>query len=262
MRHMLTQRLARPLPAVLAAVQFLTILPVPRSAYAPERTLAGSLAYFPLAGALVGALVGGADLLARGLLPAFAADVLAVVLLAVVSGALHLDGLADTSDGLFAPARSREERLAIMRDSRIGAFGVLALILLLLAKIAAIGQLDPQVRVAAFVCAGAASRWAIVFCYWAHDYARSERTLSAQLKRGASGRRLVLASLLAVGAAALLGPAGPATLAVVALAAAGLAWWIASRLGGVTGDTCGAVCEVSELLALLAIPSMIALLGQ
>src|SRR3990172_3011497 len=110
----------------LAALEFLTVLRVRRrDAAFDEAAFAASQAYYPLVGLLIGAIAGGAWLALDWALPSPPAAALAVVVLAALSGGLHLDGLADSADGLFGGG-DRERRLAIMRDSRTGSFGALA----------------------------------------------------------------------------------------------------------------------------------------
>jgi len=139
------------------ALGFLTILPTPSFAAA---TLGRSLAYFPLVGALLGALVAAFDLVAAAVLPRAVASVLDIAAFAVLSGGLHLDGLADTADGLFAPG-DRAARLAVMRDSRAGAFAAAAVTLVLLLETVALSAIAVPLRSFALVAAGALSRWAM-----------------------------------------------------------------------------------------------------
>ncbi len=210
---------------------------------------------FPLAGAILGAIGGLAYALAIALhLPPPLAALWALVVEIGVSGGLHEDGLADSADALGAEA-SRERRLEILRDSRIGAFGALALILALgirAVAIAAIGRVGAVL--AALVVAGAASRAAMIGVSFLLTPARREG-LGAGLGRlppVASAAGVGIAALLAL---ALLGPGGALGVALAAafalLVVAGIA---ARRLGGYTGDIYGAVaalatCTVLSLLA-------------
>lgn len=223
--------------------------------------LSRSLAYFPLIGALLGALLGGVDLLAREWLSPRAADALLLALLALATGALHLDGLADSADGLLAPGRDRAARLAIMRDAGIGAFGVLALLGVLLLKLAALDALPDAARGAALATSLALGRWAIVAAYACHRYARGDEGPSAQLKRGATHGSVGVATLTTLAASLLLGPAGPALCLAVGAAALVATRAMALRPGGVTGDVCGAACELAETFALLLAPVAVAAAG-
>ena len=112
----------------LIAFQFLTIVPLPLTVRCEEEDLGRSMTFFPWVGLAIGALLAGTDFLLAPLLPRAVADLLLVVLNSAVTGGLHLDGLSDVCDGLAARG-SRERFLAVMKDSRIGAVGAVALML-------------------------------------------------------------------------------------------------------------------------------------
>jgi adenosylcobinamide-GDP ribazoletransferase len=237
--------------AVVAAVSFLTRLPLGRRFTLDEADVARGALLFPLVGAGVGAAVGGAALLFHSALPALPAAVLALALGAVLTGGLHLDGLADTADALGAD--SRKGALRIMRDPGIGAFGATALGLDLLLKAAAIAALLPHGRlVLVLLVAGALSRAIAPPLALALPYARSGpgpgRVLSGRLSSLSAIGSLVLGAGLG---AVLLGGRGAiivgAGFALAALLAVGFRRW----LGGITGDTLGAAIELTETLALL-----------
>lgn len=248
---------ALPFPSVvplLFAIQFLTVLPVPVPSRANATEFSRSVAYFPLVGGLLGVLLVGGDVLLQAVFVPPVAHALLLALLVAITGALHLDGVADTCDGLLAPGRSPSERLAIMRDTHIGAFGMLGLVVILLTKWAALGALPAEGRAAALMSAPAIGRWAIVYAYAAHRYARPEPSPSAALKLGATGGAMAISTASAALVCLSLGVSGLALFVAVAVVTIALTRSIASRLGGVTGDTCGAACEVSETLALLLAP--------
>ena len=123
----------------LAAIQFLTILPLPGGVNPGERVLGGSLPFFPVVGLLIGAAVALADWGLGRIFPIGVTSVFTVILLIAVSGGLHIDGLADTADGFFS-ARPRERILAIMKDSRTGPMGVAAIVCVVALKIALIAS--------------------------------------------------------------------------------------------------------------------------
>ncbi len=236
--------------APLAAVAFLTRIPLGRWAELGPDDVGRGTAFFPLVGAAVGA-VGG--LVAEGLegpLPAIAAGGLGVGLAACLTGALHLDALADSADALGAP--TRERALEIMRDSRIGSFGAVALALALLVESSLLGAAAVERNaVVVFAVAGALSRAASPPLARLLPYARTEggpgSVLSGRTPLAAVALAMLVAAGLAVG---LLGWDGAAAAAVVAGVAAaggitGRAW-----IGGITGDTLGAVTQVAEIGAL------------
>ena len=126
--------------AFVAAVRFLTILPVGRGGETEVRDWARSMALFPMVGALVGLVLAGAHILLAPLLPGLAPSVIVVLLLVLLTGGLHLDGLADTCDGFYA-GRSKEEILKVMKDSRIGVMGAVALCADLLLKVSLLADI-------------------------------------------------------------------------------------------------------------------------
>jgi adenosylcobinamide-GDP ribazoletransferase len=248
MPHLATDERMR--PADLAeALSLLTRLPVP--AAAPRG--APSAWAWPLVGALVGALAASAAATAAafGLGPGVAAA-LALATQAVVTGALHEDGLADCADGFWG-GRTPERRLEIMRDSRVGSFGALALVLTVLLRWSALSAL-----VAAgwtwgpLVAAGALSRWPMAWILGALPPARPGGLAAAVGRPGPftlalGGGAALLAALAAAG--------GPALGAALAALLAGGAWALLARakLGGQTGDVCGGAQQVAEVAALLAL---------
>jgi adenosylcobinamide-GDP ribazoletransferase len=235
----------RPLDDARLAFRFLTRFPVGRDV--PARADAGrSCAWFPLAGAAMGLLVAGGAWLAQGHVPPALAGVIAAAALAWMSGGLHLDGLADTFDGLSGGHGDRERTLAIMRDGRIGAHGAAALALLLLAKAAALAELVARGDPWPMVAAPAVARFAAVPLVVWFPYAREEGLGTAF--RGTAGTREI--GIAAVLAAAAAGPSAPASLASAAAAhavAGALALAVRRRLGGRTGDVYGAAIELAEL---------------
>jgi adenosylcobinamide-GDP ribazoletransferase len=217
------------------AVAFLTRLPVGSGRLSP-----GAAVFFPVVGAALGALVG---VVARNdFVPPLVAAALAVALELVVTGALHVDGLADSADGLAG--RDREHALAIMRDHSLGAYGASALTLDLVAKTAALASTDDVVAV---IAAFALSRAAPLPLAAALPYARADGT-------GRVLDRLPLWTAAPGVALALgVGVLAPAAIAAAVLVTAGV-WWLARRrLQGVTGDVMGAAVELTATAALIAV---------
>lgn len=234
------------------ALSFLTRLPGGVDP-ADDAELAGSLAAFPLVGALLGAVIAGVLTLAAALLPAQVAAVLAFAALVAATGGLHLDGLADTFDALGS-GKDRARRLEIMRDSRIGAHGATALALF---SIAAVGCLEALVErgVSALIGALAVARSLVVVAIALYPYARAQGLGRpfAQV-----GRRTVLVAAAIGLVAALLAPSPGALAAlgaafVASLVALGFWAWLARSLGGLTGDTYGAGIVVAEVAYLCAV---------
>lgn len=232
--------------AIRGALGLLTRLPVGRDPVEPADVARGAV-LFPAIGAGIGAAAGGLAILAHPRLPALVAGALAVAAELALTGALHLDGLADTFDALGAS--TRERALAIMRDSRIGAFGAAALGLDLLIRAAAIAALlDRGGAVVTLVAVGALSRASVLPLAAMLPYARPEGGLSELIGRASAAVGVVAAVGIAVGVRGLDG-AWMALGAGVATVVLGLAF--RRRFGGVTGDTLGAGVELTGLVALL-----------
>jgi adenosylcobinamide-GDP ribazoletransferase len=236
------------------AVQFLTVAPTPLRGPVSTGELGRSLAWYPLVGAGLGLLVGGVTLAARLTgAPAEVSAALAVALGLALTGGLHFDGLLDTCDGVFS-RRSPEERLAIMRDPRVGSFGVAGGVCILLLKFAALATLPADRLVAATTAALALGRAAMVGAAILAPHGRADG-LGARMTGGAGRPELAIA--IATGIAIALAAGGVAG-ALWALAAGLLSLllvrWLLTRLPGLTGDTYGALNEVTEaaVLALAA----------
>ena len=244
-----------------AALRFLTRLPL-RTARAggDGPPLGRGVRAFPIVGALIGLAAGLVYGLAGGLgLPEIVAAVLAVGAGALVTGALHEDGLADMADG-FGGGDSAERKLAIMRDSRIGAYGVIALVVVLAAKVGAIADLGADLgttglAIAAMTAAAAASRAAMPAVMLWLAPARSDG-LAADAGRPPATHvwtGLALAAVLAVG---LLTWSGLVAFLVAGIGTAGVAWLAERQVGGHTGDVLGGVQQISEVLFLLTLAAV------
>ncbi len=232
------------------ALTFLTKVPWPRRPLAASGDLARFLFWFPWVGALLGLIFLGAWLGLSRVLPLPAAAGLLLGLSVWITGGLHLDGLADTLDGLGG-GRTPEERLGVMKDSRVGAFGVMSLVVVLLLKFACFLAAGQKGWGAEFILYPIVSRWGMVFLAYLSPYARPEGGLG-QAMTAVSRRTAAGAGLSALGLAVLL-------LRVEGLllwAGAGiliwlLSWYFRKTLGGVTGDVLGAANEVVEVAVLL-----------
>lgn len=224
----------------LAAVAFLTRVPI-RGSFTAEDVGRGGV-FFPLVGAGIGLVQLGLWKLASPRVSTLLVAVLIVSLGAWITRGLHLDGLADFADGLGGGG-TNEEALGIMKDSRIGSFGAIALVLVLGAKVAAIDALaEPWM----LVLAPALSRWTAVALGFAVPYAR--RDVPSPTRHG--GRLELAGATLTAGAiAALLGGAlAVGSVVVVSFVVAVIA---KRRIGGVTGDVLGANVELAETAALV-----------
>ena len=233
------------------ALAFLTRLPVRHGQAWRYADLAASVPLFPVVGALIGLAGGLAYALAIWLgLPSWPAAALALATTICATGALHEDGLADVADG-FGGGRTREDKLRIMRDPRIGSYGTIALVLALLARAGALVALaDPLQVVSALVTAGAVSRAALPAVMVSLPQARSDG-LAAQAGRPHPLRAAAAALIAVLIAIACLGETAPAALLAGVAGALAMALLARRQIGGYTGDVLGAVQQVAEIGVLL-----------
>lgn len=233
--------------SVRAAIAFLTIIPVATAEGASGERL--GRAYFPAIGALIGLLAGICFGLAAAVTTPLIAAVAATSLLAVLTGALHLDGVADAADGLFGGS-DIARRLEVMRDPRVGSFGLVAVVLVLVGDIAALASMSPPRAIVALVIAGAISRWALLLVIATLPYVRQA---GLGLAAGGSHRPFDLVLGSAITAIVCLldwrrAVAGALVAVLIALGVRAIARW---RIGGATGDVYGATAELTQLGALI-----------
>jgi adenosylcobinamide-GDP ribazoletransferase len=236
--------------AVTAAIRFLTIVPAPGGEWS-ARSASRSVAWFPAVGLGIGGAAAAINWAARLAMPDMPAAALALAAGVVLTGALHLDGLADTFDGLLG-GDTPKRRLEIMKDPSIGVFGITAVVLVLMAGWAGLSSLPDVYGWAAIVVAAMAGRFAAVASMAIFRYLPSQGLGSPF--RGA-GRVAYLAAAVFAAALAfvLAGPFGLAALAGATVVGLAVSAFAARRLGGgVTGDVYGAAIELAEVSALLA----------
>jgi len=234
----------------LAALQFLTVSPpIVRRVFTLQE-MGRSVGYFPLVGVLLGGLLVGLDRALACVFPAAVSAVLVLCVWVVVTGALHLDGFLDACDGLFG-GHTPESRLEIMRDERVGAFGLAGGVLLLLLKATALAAIPS--RTTALLLAPALARWgmALALAVVVFPYAR-RKGLGREMKDHASWKEVALATAIGLAVAWLAG----GWLGLVAMALAGATVWavarfVLARLPGLTGDVYGAISEMVEVVILL-----------
>ncbi len=247
------------------ALGLLTRLPV-RAAWEPELKWGALTGWFPAVGGLIGLI-----LLAFALVWGWVANpfplvsaALLLILWTGLTGGLHLDGWADCSDAFYTPV-SRERRLAIMADPHLGAFGTMGLVLLLLLKYAAICSVMSKVM-------GASGLWSQTVCLWplvvAPVAARGVMVavladarlplakpngMGAKAREGLGMREILRVALTALAVSLAGGPIGVSMLLAAGVAGMGFAYVARQRIGGLTGDVLGAVVEVAETAALVAL---------
>ena len=242
----------RELAVFFAALRFFSRLPVPRQVGHSQQQLEQAARYLPLVGVIVGAIGAAVTIAAAQWLPISLAILAGMAATLLVTGAFHEDGFADAVDG-FGGGRDRERVLEIMKDSRIGSFGAIAVALMLLAKFNALAQIDAlggrRMLALALVAGHPLSRFASTTLIWALDYVREDDSAkSKSLTRRLSPAELALAALFGLTPCLLLAGSrvwvgiGLAT-AVTVLAAR----YFVRRIGGYTGDCLGATQQVAEL---------------
>lgn len=235
------------------ALGFLSVLPVTRSLVPTAERLGRSMALFPAVGLLLGLGLVVINSLLAGLLPRAVLDCLLLVVLIVVTGALHLDGIADLIDGL-AGGKDREGILRIMKDSRVGAMGVVGLVMILLLKYLSLVNLPLEIKSAGLIFMLAAGRWVQVVLATSCRYLRGREGTAAVFIEHAGERELLIAcGTLLVAALVLFGLPGVFIVFLLGLAAVVLIKYFEMRLGGVTGDVLGAASELVEVLSLLLV---------
>jgi adenosylcobinamide-GDP ribazoletransferase len=242
--------LGRELRHFFVGIMFLTRLPVPTDLRHVEGALARSARYFPIVGVLIGAMTGGVFMLVSWFLPAPIAAGLALAAGLLITGALHEDGFADTCDGLGGGA-TREHALEIMRDSRIGTYGAAALIMSIGLRWATLAQLSPTQGLSALIICHAISRGMIPPVLVSAGYART-RGLASSVAEGVTGAEAVVAILLTLAVAMIVGPAAGLGAFATAVGASGIMLAILVRkLGGYTGDGLGAIQQMAEIATLM-----------
>lgn len=244
--------LQRFLAGLPIALEFLTPLRLRRVQQYEDRVFAGSVAWYPAIGLLIGLGLLALDRGLSELLPAAPTTALLVAALALVSGGLHLDGVADTADGL-AVQGDRDRRLEVMRDGTAGPAGVLALVIVLLVGWSALVSLEDPVRSGAIVLGPAIGRWAVI----------PIAVLFSPARPGGLGQTIhhglwpiiapFGAATIVIASAMLFGVAGLGVMVVATAAALLVAAAAARLLRGVTGDVFGAAIEVAQVVAWLSI---------
>jgi adenosylcobinamide-GDP ribazoletransferase len=246
--------MTRALRAVRLALAFLTVLPLRfRDGEIHDADLAASRLAYPLVGALIGlVLLGLSSALARLAAAPGPSAFLLILSLVLLTGGLHLDGLADTFDALFLPG-GPERRLAVLKDPHVGSFGVVAIVLALLGKFAALSTLEASARGLALLAATFMSRTAVLVAAGSARYARPEGTGRFLIDATRPLDAAISSCLILAVCPLLQGWPGLAAGATTLIVAWSLARVATRQLGGLTGDLCGAVVELSELSSLLAL---------
>jgi adenosylcobinamide-GDP ribazoletransferase len=248
----------------LVAIQFLTRLPIPQLTGFQTSWLSESARFFPLVGALVGIIAVGIWWICGLFFPPLVAVGLMMSASLLLTGAFHEDGFADVCDG-FGGGRTRDAVLAIMKDSRVGAYGAIGVVMMLGLKWAVLVSLPYAAFPIIVIGAHVVSRWCAISVIWRLPYVRADveaksKPLADSLSAAAWLLSGVLGALILLPALLLIDPAARSQLALALLAALTLsgittglaAGYFKSRIGGYTGDCLGATQQLAELSFLLA----------
>lgn len=238
----------------LSQVMFLTRIPIPVTIEFNEDDLVKGVIFAPLVGVLIGLIPAVAFYFLAGAGLASLAAATAITLQAVLTGALHLDGLADTADGFFS-YRKRERILEIMKDSRIGTNGVMALVIIIMMKFCILISLLPGHAVLYLVAAPAAARMTIAWSAGSSSYARSEKGMGKAIVEGTGASGMIISTIITL---ILVSAVFRFRLIIlpllIVISAAGFALlfslYSSKKIGGMTGDVIGAVIELTELILL------------
>jgi adenosylcobinamide-GDP ribazoletransferase len=233
----------------LAAVQFLTICPLPASIKIDEQMLGRSVTYFPVVGILLGAAAACLDYGLTYILPLPVVSTLVVIFMIAVSGALHMDGLADTADGFFS-SRPRRQMLDIMRDSRTGPMGVIAIVCVLILKITLLTSVPQSAHWWVLLLTPFAGRSALLVMMAVIPYARKEEGGLAAIFYTHRSRYYLIWVMIALATIGWLVSGWAGLTAGLASFVFGLLLtaYVHTKIGGFTGDTLGAACELTELI--------------
>jgi len=242
---------------LLAALRFLTIIPTPRRYEVSAEELGASQGYFPLVGLLLGVILAGIDWLLSLILPASIVNAVIIIVLLLLTGALHIDGFIDTCDALVG-RKTPQERWRIMSDSRVGGFGVVGAFCLLLLVYVSLGEISETYKMIALILMPALSRWSMVYAIFAFPYAKPVG-LGRTFKEQANWKKLTLATSLVLASTLGLLITKGLVLFFVGLALIFMVWVVAATVGlflqrkfaGLTGDSYGAINEVTQVFVLV-----------
>lgn len=230
------------------AIMYYTRIRVPKSVVFTSENLSSAFRYFPLVGFIVGGIGWLVIMGANYFLPINISIILAIIAMILTTGALHEDGLADFCDG-FGGGGNKESILRIMKDSHIGTYGVIALVLMFMLKYVALTSISYYDLGFVLLLSQSASRFAPILMIRESNYARTENSKSAHTALGVSTQSLVIAMLMAFLPLLLFNWLFAVVYMVLLLGLYLLfKWYLHKRIGGFTGDTLGALQQLSELL--------------
>ena len=234
----------------LIALQFITIIPVKKQLKYSEKDIAHSMMYYPLIGTILGLVLVLINLIGTQFLPNLVRDSLLLIFFVLLTGGIHLDGLVDSFDGLYG-GKNKKEILSIMRDSSVGVYGVLAVVLLLVFKFTLLRELSLPRRNLILIIVPTISRWAMVMAVYLFPYARKEgygKAYKLYLKKKHVLVAMLWTLLLTL---ILFFWKGALILGVSFLTIWFIGNFITKKIDGLTGDNYGSINEIMEVVILL-----------
>ncbi len=250
---MIPQVFQRAFKGLLLAIGFLTIVPSPVKERAGRDNIGDAMPLFPVAGLFIGFVVYLCYLIFKEVFPSLLTDALIILLWVIITGALHLDGVADTIDG-FYKGSTREKILRIMRDPHAGAIGTTGIVLCILLKFVSIHSLPQEIKPGSLLFVPAIARGFLLIPIYFLPYARDEGTARAFIE-GIKMWHFILGSMISVLFTMVFGLKG------LLLLGANLSLFVLSllymkkRIGGITGDCLGFLCEAAEVISLVVLSS-------
>ena len=237
---------------IFIAIRFLTILPLPDKKVATPKELGRSMAYFPLIGIFIGLVLACANEILIKLVSPLLAAALLVILWAYLTGALHLDGFVDAADG-FSASPDKEKILEVMKDHHCGAKGVIALVFLIIVKIALLNDIPGPVRFSSLILTPAIGRWMMVCAASLCPYARKAEGFGKAFVENSGTREVIIAGIILIAAGIILLRIRFFVLMIPVLIFTIFSFvYIKKKINGVTGDVLGAMNELAEVVSLAA----------
>jgi len=242
----------------ISAIKFLTAIPIFQKRKDSQEDWEHSVVYFPIVGLMIGLFLVGMNWVLGLLFPSAIVSILLIVFLVLITGALHLDGFIDTCDGI-AGHKSVEDRWKVMKDSRVGAFGIIGVVLLLPVKYLSLISIPTELFITSLIIMPVISRWTIVFALFTFPYAKSEG-LGKSISQSVNGLRFSISTITTLALVIVIGwmtnisyfyIIGPTIMLATWIIIVLFAGYLKRKFAGLTGDTYGAINEVSEVCVLI-----------
>jgi adenosylcobinamide-GDP ribazoletransferase len=235
----------------LMSLQFLTIINIKNDTSIDEKAFGKMAVLFPLVGALIGILLAITSRLSSSFLPLSISDAIVLTGLIIITGGLHVDGFADSIDG-FAGGKDKNDILRIMKDSRIGTFGVVGIVMLLLTKYLSIQSLQTDIKYLTLIAMPVLGRWSVLPMGLAFKYARADGGTGKAFAESVKLKEFIMGTLIALTIILfIMRFKGILMLFVIFTATLIIGRYSDRKINGVTGDVFGAAIEINEMITLI-----------